>query len=197
MDSELHVESFQDNSHMESMIIALAGRRTDAADADTQRFPVENIELVRRRLRELFERERPEALVSSAACGADLIALDEAAALGIRRRVILPFDRRRFRETSVIDRPGVWGHLYDHVLDEVESNGDLITLSGDADDALAYAVANSGILAEASALRRDPREAVVAVIVWNGAPRGVDDLTKSFGDEAKALGFSVLEIKTL
>ena len=109
MDSELHIESFQDNSHMESMIIALAGRRIDAADADTQRFPVENIELVRRRLRELFERERPEALVSSAACGADLIALDEAGALGIRRRVILPFDRRRFRETSVIDRPGRLG----------------------------------------------------------------------------------------
>src|SRR4030095_8073400 len=109
------------------MIIALAGRRIDAPDAATPRFPVENTEVAARRIHELLEAQGATALVSSAACGADLLALVEAGALGIRRRVVLPFDRKRFREISVVDRPGEWGRLYDDVLDEVSSNGDLVT----------------------------------------------------------------------
>ena len=179
------------------MIIALAGRRIDAPGAEIKRFPVDNIELVRWRLRELFGKSEPKALISSAACGADLIALQEAGALEIRRRVILPFDRRRFRETSVIDRPGDWGGVYDRVLDEVESSGDLVTLSGDSDCTQAYTDANNAILAEASALSLESQHDIRTVLVWDGAPRGEDDLTKMFSNEAKARGFPIVEIKTV
>ena len=179
------------------MIIALAGRRIDAPGAEIKRFPVDNIELVRRRLRELFEKSEPKALISSAACGADLIALQEAGALGIRRRVILPFDRRRFRDASVIDRPGDWGRVYDRVLNEVESNGDLVTLSGDSDGPRAYSAANRAILAEAGALGLETRHYINTVLVWDGTSRGEDDLTKLFANEAKARGFPIVEIKTV
>ena len=70
------------------------------------------------------------ALATSAACGADLIGLSEAGKLGIRRRVVLPFSREKFRAESVIDRPGEWGHLYDMVLDEVSAMGDLVITRG-------------------------------------------------------------------
>jgi hypothetical protein len=40
--------------------------------------------------------ERADAFVSSAACGADLIALEEAERLGIRRCSVLPFSPDRF-----------------------------------------------------------------------------------------------------
>src|SRR5882672_10452911 len=94
------------------MIIALAGRRVDSADAKQPRFPPRNVERVHTQTRAVLKEKGATALVSSAACGADLIALSEAGQLGLRRRVILPFERRRFRETSVTDRPGEWGRLY-------------------------------------------------------------------------------------
>src|ERR1700683_4963453 len=130
------------------MIIAVSGRRVDTADAKQPRLPLGNVELVRTRVRTLLKESGATALVSSAACGADLIALSEAGQLGLRRRVILPFERRRFRETSVTDRPGDWGPLYDRVLDEVEAAGDLVILQKGADDE-AYAAANHAILDEA------------------------------------------------
>src|SRR5262244_1087768 len=79
------------------MIIALDGRRIDALDATRPRFPQQNVEIVRRRIRALLESENASILVSSAACGADLLALCEAASLGLRSRIVLPFDRETFR----------------------------------------------------------------------------------------------------
>jgi hypothetical protein len=40
--------------------------------------------------------ERADALACSAACGADLIALEEAERLGIRRCLVLPFSPDRY-----------------------------------------------------------------------------------------------------
>src|SRR5450432_2011251 len=93
------------------MIIALAGRRVDPVHAKQQRFPAasKNVEIVRERIRIILQTEGATVLVSSAACGADLLALSEAGALGLRRRVVLPYDRKEFRATSVTDRPGEWG----------------------------------------------------------------------------------------
>ena len=63
------------------MIVALAGRRIDAVNAKERRFPLANVELVRKRIREMLKTEDATAVVCSAACGADLIALSEAASL--------------------------------------------------------------------------------------------------------------------
>ena len=164
------------------MIIALAGRRIDASNAKESRFPLGNVEIVRARVRSLFQEKGASAVVSSAACGADLIALSEAGQLGLRRRVVLPFGRARFRETSVTDRPGEWGSLYDQVIDAVAAAGDLVVLQNKSDDE-AYAAANQAILDEAVALN----QLVAALLVWDGASRGKGDLTEEFGAEcAKA-----------
>src|ERR1700688_1274520 len=109
-------------------VIALAGRRIDAPDTDPPRFPLENVPIVRERIAALLSAEHAEALVCSAACGADLIALTEAERLGLRRRIVLPFPAKRFRETSVTDRPGEWGPLYDRLIKEAQSAGDLVVL---------------------------------------------------------------------
>jgi hypothetical protein len=180
-----------------STIFALAGRRIDAAGTEPPRFPSKNIELVRQRLLQLFAFHRPKALVSSAACGADLIALEEAGARGVRRRVVLPFDRDRFRQTSVVDRPGDWADVYERIVNEVDSNGDLVTLSGVLQGAEAYAAASGAIFAEARVLGRNSEQDVCAIVVWDGIPRDKDDLTKLFGDEAKLRGIPVIEVKTI
>jgi len=70
-----------------------------------------------------------------------LIVLSEAGSLGLRRRVVLPFEPKRFRETSVVDRPGDWGTIYDQVIDQVETNGDLVVLGKtDQDDPYAATI---------------------------------------------------------
>jgi hypothetical protein len=178
------------------MIIALAGRRIDSPDAEKPRFPLKNVEQVHTRIRAFFKERAATAMVSSAACGADLIALSEAGSLGIRRRVILPFDRSRFRKTSVTDRPGDWGPLYDQTLDAVEAAGDLIVLPIVSDDA-AYSAATRAIIGEAVELSKAIHKSAVAVLIWDGASRGDRDQTEKFGAEARKRGLPVKELSTI
>ena len=180
------------------MIIALAGRRVDSVDAQQQRFPSdpENLEIVKERIRTMLQAYRAVALVSSAACGADLLALSEAGSLGLRRRVVLPFDREKFRTTSVTDRPGEWGELYDTVLNGVEKNGDLLVLQSSS-EAEAYAQANQVILDEALSLGQQLKQPVTAVLVWDGRSRGQGDLTEAFGAYAQTKGVPVADVMTL
>jgi hypothetical protein len=133
-------------------VIALAGRRIDAPGADPPRFPFGSLPSVRQRLADLLVEERATALICSAACGADLVALEAAEGLGIRRRIVLPFAPERFRTTSVTDRPGDSGPVYDRLIGAAETAGDLVVLHGDNGDDSAYAAANRAIIREAQRL---------------------------------------------
>jgi hypothetical protein len=178
-----------------SPVLALAGRRPDAQGTEVRRFPPENAAGVRSRLRGEMAAHHARALVCAPAAGADLLALEAAGELGVRRRVILPFSRARFRETSVVDRPGGFGPIYDRVLDAVEAAGDLVVLQVPGTDEAAYAAANEAILDEAARLAApDPP---VAVVVWDGRSRGPDDATAAFADAARGRGMAILEILTL
>lgn len=179
---------------MGETVIALAGRRIDAQNAETARFPLESVGVVRERVTRVLRGKT--ALVCSAACGADLIALEQACTLHIRRRVVLPYTREQFRKTSVVDRPGEWGALFDRTLDEVEEAGDLVVLPYGPGDEQAYARANAEILGEAGRIANADSRDVLAVIVWDGKPRGSDDLTAAFRDEARLKGYAILEIPT-
>ena len=172
------------------MIIALAGRRIDVADAESPRFPERSLGRVAEDLEHLFRTEGASAIVCSAACGADLVALREAGLLGLRRRLVLPFDAASFRQSSVIDRPGDWGPLFDAVVTEVGA-GDLVVLGYPPGDDDSYAAANTAILDEAEALSRLAGEPVCAVTVWEGRSRGEGDSTQAFGDAARTRGLRV------
>lgn len=180
------------------MIICLAGRRVDAANAQEQRFPgtPENVEAVRQRIGAALEAQGATLLVSSAACGADLLGLDEAGKRGLRRRVVLPFDREKFRASSVTDRPGDWGELYDRVLDDAEKHGDLVVITaGSGDDA--YANTNHAIVDQALAIGQGQVEPVVGILVWDGKSRGPSDLTEEFGVYARSKGIRIIEVSTI
>jgi hypothetical protein len=153
------------------------------------------VDLVRRRICAKLLTLQATVLVSSAACGADLLALEEAGKLGLRRRVILPFDCDTFRSTSVTDRPGNWGPLYDAVLDEVQALGDLVIAPAAPRDK-AYLETNHHIINEALSLAKTLQNPVTAVRVWEGTSRGEGDLTVEFGDYAQMKGISVCEVIT-
>jgi hypothetical protein len=186
------------------MIIALAGRRIDPLDATTPRFPLQNAAAVRERIHAFLVDRKSTALVCSAACGADLLALDAAGELGIRRRIVLPFEQNRFRAASVTDRPGEWGALFDRITKEVQAAGNLVILSDEGANDEIFATTNRVILDEALALAHQTllhkgeqvANSVLAVLVWDGQPRGEGDLTVDFADEARARGLPVLEITT-
>jgi hypothetical protein len=182
-------------------IVAVAGRRVDAADTQTTRFPHGNVDAVRAALSRTLENAATMLVVASAACGSDLLALDAASVLGIRTRIILPFARDVFRETSVVDRPypAYWGNLYDRLIAEARGRGDLIVLDRDRNDPGAYVAANQAIIGEALlAVSEDaPRARPIAVIAWEGAPRGADDATDDFRRTALQRGFTIEQVSTL
>jgi len=178
------------------MVIALVGRRIDAEDATEARFPLAMVPVVRERLQSLFRESGVTATVSSAANGADLIALEEAGHLEIRRVVILAVGRDQFRASSVSDRPGNWDALYDSILDEVEAKGDLHVLDASLNQDV-FAKVNTQILDEAERISRDIDEPLQSVVVWNRRSRGNGDLTEAFAIEAKRRGIPLLEIDSL
>lgn len=181
------------------MVIAFAGRRVDAPNATDVRFPAKNVPAVRKRVLHAFEDQGATAIVSAAACGADLVALEAAGELGMRRVIVLPWDRDQFREGSVVDRGAEWGEIYDDIIDAVEAQGDLEILGYTTDDDAAYAATNEAILdaAQRVAEEEDEPDEPLAVVAWDGKSRGADDITELFMTAARRRGIEVVELSTV
>lgn len=188
------------------MIVALAGRRIDLPDTHNPRFPLQNTTKVRRLISDILMKYKATTLVCSGSCGADLLALDVAGELGLRRRIVLPFECDRFRKTSVIDRPGDWSSLFDRVCKEVEAIGDLIILH-EINKESPFITVNHVILDEAWALAfqsadrqkevgNNLGDKILAVLVWDGISRGKGDVTDAFMNEAHKRGFPIVELST-
>jgi len=183
-------------------IVALAGRRVGAND-DSESFPPANVPAVRAKILQKLTALPTRGLVCSAACGADLLALDAACSAKIPYHVVLPFSTPQFRDKSVTDRsdPGYWGGLYDRLVVDAEHQCELTELAGAGSDDEAFARANGRIIEYASAWAA--QDAVggpmrrVALLVWEGAARPNGDTTAKFGKLAKAAGFECETILTL
>ncbi len=180
-----------------SRIIVVAGRRIDAPGS-TERFPHRNRDLVCARIADRLRSAGATAVVAAGACGADLLAHQAARALGLRSRVVLPFEPARFRATSVVDRPGDWGPVFDEVCNTAAAAGDLVLMKGSGEVHTAYAAANGALLDEAADLAHvaSPPAAPLALVIWEEAPRGDGDLTADFAAGAQARGWTVEAVPT-
>jgi hypothetical protein len=178
-----------------AVVLTLAGRRIDAPDV-AARFPLASVALVRGRLREVFETLQPAAVVCAAACGVDLIALELADALGVPAWIVLPFAAELFRSTSVVDRPGDWGPLYDRLVQKASRAGRLIAHEMAADDDATYLRANEAIV-DVAVREAASVEDVRALVAWDGTPRTGVDVTQAFAESARRRGIAVMEISTL
>jgi hypothetical protein len=180
------------------VVAALAGRRIDAPGAP-RRFPRDHEAAVRQRLEALFERQSIRAVVSSAACGADLIALDIAGRLGLRRIVILPHDQRAFRARSVVDRGEEWGPRFDRVMRETAEAGGLQILNLSGEEEARYRATNDAVVAHAiEVAAASPGDwQARAVVAWDGRARDDRDITAHFKRAALARGLPVDEVSTL
>jgi hypothetical protein len=162
-----------------------------------ERFPIGNVVRVARDVEHVLGELKPSTVVGSAACGADLLVLEAAGRLSMRRRIILPFDRVTFRASSVTDRPGDWGPQFDAVINDVIARGDLVELALDAKDDATYRHANVEIFRQAEKLARSTGEDCRALVIWNRVTRGSGDVTEAFFEEAARRGWSPEVIDSL
>ncbi len=176
-------------------VYALAGRRPDPEGTETIRFPLANRDMVAERIGQLFSRNNTTTLVASAACGADLIALQVAGRLNLKRHIVLPFSVARFRETSVTDRPGDWGSLYDSIIAEVEADSGLMILDLEAGSDDAYRKANDAMIDLAAKLSNEEDPPRIC-IVWEGSERE-GDISNQLADSGRARGWPVDEVLTV
>lgn len=180
-------------------VLAAAGRRIGDA-----RFPQRNEEKVARSIRSALNASRPALIVSSAACGADILVLEAARDLGIPTRIILPFSVRAFRERSVADCAGNWTSRYDALItDRTTEDGSLVLLTAkdsvsDKEAAVAYHDVTAKLIEEvANAIHRQEKATGGALIVWDAVRKGEDDESGYFLDSARARDWPIIEIPTL
>ena len=179
------------------MIVALAGRRIDAADAARPRFPAASLAVVESRIDAALRAAGVSALVCAAACGADLIALGVARRRGIAAWIVLPFAAAAFRRTSVVDRGDRWGAAFDAAVAAAQAQGRLQLLGLAADDDQAYFATNAAIVERALALGGgDPAE-TLAIAVWDGPLDERTDYTADFVAAARRRDVPVRSIPIL
>ncbi len=181
-----------DDAAAKGPVIVAAGRRVDAPDAQAARFPPGNVDVVRKKIRQLFSREKPIALVCSGACGADLLALQVAGERHMKRYVLLGAEPAEFRKMSVTDRPGDWGRLFDQALKT--STVEVLKVP---DGQEGYLDTNLKLLDRAEALAKQLGTSVEALVIWNEQSRGADDVTDHFLQQAKLRKMPVMQISTL
>jgi hypothetical protein len=176
----------------ERPVIVAAGRRVDALGAQVPRFPPPNVSKVSDSIKKLLAELDPQVVVCSAACGADLLLLQAAHKIQIRQIVLLPSEPEAFRESSVIDRPGDWGLLFEQVVKTAQ-----IEILKVPEGQEGYLETNLKLLDRAQQLARDNGVHTEALVIWDGISRGADDVTAHFLHESMSRKMRVFEIPTV
>jgi len=177
------------------VVFAIAGRRIDAIDTLRPAFPLEEVEKVKTQLLHLLTEHRAQAIVTSAACGADLIAIQVAEELDLHCHIVLPFDAAVFRNVSVTDRPGNWGDLFDLAIARAKADGALTILDLPFSDP-AFAATSQIILEEAIRLGETYACPTAVILIWDRKFRP-NDYTQLLGTLATERGIQVFEVLTV
>ena len=177
-------------------IAALAGRRIDPPDPETERFPERNIEAVQIAIGLELKKYRARWLVSSAAAGADLLGIKAAINLGITPRIVLSPSVREFARTSVEDRGSYWKQEFESAMSAV-SPENVILVPPQSAIADTFKAINERILSEAIALSVSNSSELMCFAVWDGVKRGDEDFSAHFVERAAKLGLPVISICTI
>lgn len=98
-------------------VVLFSGHLLDLPSREVKRFPPENEQLVRGRIARWLEEYNGRIGYSSAACGSDIIFLEEMLRRGAEINIVLPFEKEPFIATSVDLIPGSdWKQRFEKVL---------------------------------------------------------------------------------
>ena len=147
-------------------VCVFSGHMLDKAERNTSRFQLADIERVQSEIRLFFDSTLIGVAFSSAACGSDILFLEEAISRGIETVIVLPFSPANFKKTSVSFAGQDWEERFDHVLDAASN---VINLNDDptASGSIAFTYANrylDGVaLLRAQALETE----TCCLVVWD------------------------------
>jgi Adenylate and Guanylate cyclase catalytic domain len=97
-------------------VLAFVGHMIDAPDARDSRFPAELEDVVAAAVRGRIANACRPIAYTSAACGSDLVFIEEALALGAEVNIVLPFAREDFARTSVAVAGPSWLARFERAL---------------------------------------------------------------------------------
>jgi hypothetical protein len=112
--------------------------------------------------------------------------------LNVKRVVLLPSEPAVFRSSSVVDRPGDWGEMFDRLVKEV--NVEILDVP---EGQTGYLETNIRLLERAQTLASSNNTVARALVIWNKKSRGPDDVTGHFLEQARLRKMTVVEISTL
>jgi class 3 adenylate cyclase len=102
-------------------VVVFTGHMIDRNNRKEERFPVRLEEPVRNEIRKKLIEINPDIGYSGAACGADLIFLEEMLKLNKEVNIILPFAEEDYIKESVSVVGGNWEHRFNEVLNKANS----------------------------------------------------------------------------
>ncbi|MFT4101244.1 MAG: TIR domain-containing protein [Burkholderiaceae bacterium] len=151
-------------------VLAYCGHMVDAVGRAKPRFPREKVPAVRNAIRDRLEQLGALHGFGSAACGTDLLFLEELTKLGRSATVLLPFPEKDFADIS-IGRD--WSHRWAKVRDarNIEVLQPLQPARPPADElSEAFSIANREILRRAIEYAKRLDERPIVIAVWDGRP---------------------------
>jgi hypothetical protein len=178
------------------VLLVHAGNRVDHPDRSSPRFPSSTVPAVRARVRRLLADLRPNAVVSAAAAGADLIVLGEAIDAGIAVHVALPLTTDEFSQRSVADLGEAWQVEYERVLAHATLHGS-VSIDDLSDDDDWYLNGNDCILDRAALVAQSGAgepDSVYALVLRPHGGDGARSATDHFAALAAGRGWPVIEL---
>jgi class 3 adenylate cyclase len=167
-----------------------SGHMVDAPGRARARLPNtrEAREALHKQLRERIANQRIQFAVCSAACGADLIFVDEMLLAGGEVHIVIPWPREQFIESSVAPGGEYWLAEFNRLMDRANSVTYLTQQSLPDKDGIAFEFCNYCISGIAMQRARSLSAELVPMAVWDGRPGSGLGGTASFVDFWESLG---------
>ena len=176
-------------------VCVFSGHMLDRADQETPRFQLEDVARVQSKIRNFFNSTFIGVAYSSAACGSDILFLEEALSRGIESIIVLPFSPEVFKKSSVSFAGRDWEMRFDQV---VNSASKVINLDDDptAPGSIAFTYTNRYLDGVAKLRARALETETCCLVVWNRADNGMGGGTSEIAShwEAKGADLSVINI---
>jgi len=151
-------------------IVVFSGHIIDQPTRPKKRFPKEIEKEVRKEISIRLEKMNAGIAYSSAACGSDIIFLEEMLKRGGEINIVLPFDLKSFKKESVDVIPkSNWSNRFDKILEKA-AQVKVLGYHNPETDIYNYEFANLFILGSALARKNIIDTTVKTMAVWDGKP---------------------------
>lgn len=148
-------------------VVAFTGHMIDSPSSRRNRFPAELAGAVGRQIGEALAEVNGHIGYSSAACGSDVLFLEELQNRGGESNIILPFDREDFYAASVDFAGEEWRKRVDGVL-RGGTRVEEVTIGKYEGDDVLFAYANQIIMGKAILRSRFLETEPILIAVWDG-----------------------------